>query len=54
MYAVIGIWKANNVKILINRTDINDKWIFKKKICQMTTQHLILLYLIVNNWSWKF
>lgn len=31
MYADIGIWKANNVKILINRTDINDKWIFKKK-----------------------
>lgn len=24
MYAVIGIGKAINVKILINRTDIND------------------------------
>lgn len=33
MYAVIGIWKAINVKILINRTDINDDiWIFLREL----------------------
>lgn len=45
MYAVIGIWKANNVKILINKTDIHDdKWIFLRELPWWL--HNILFYFI--------